>query len=71
VATIAADGSALKPMIIIERHSIDSDLRLFGIDDEKALIVYQPSGFITKPLFDDWFGQIYLPEVRRRRILNN
>jgi hypothetical protein len=67
VATIAADGSALKPMIIVERHTCDSDLRLFGIDESKCLIVFQKSGFITKALFDDWFGQIFLPEVRHRR----
>jgi hypothetical protein len=52
MASIAADGSVLKPEIIIPRQTVDIDLLLTGLTDEKVTIRSQPHGFVGTLLFN-------------------
>jgi hypothetical protein len=67
VAGICADGSYLKPMVVIPRHTIDGDLKLFGISERNCAIVHQPNGFIDRELFEEWFVSLFVPEIQARR----
>jgi hypothetical protein len=71
MACIAADGSAIKPQIIIPRKTIDDDLFLTGLTSEKVAVRSQPKGYVTVQLFDDWFSSIFLPELAARRAAYN
>jgi hypothetical protein len=67
MASIAADGSVLKPQIIIPRKTVDVDLLLTGLIDEKVTIRSQPHGFVDILLFDLWFETTFLSEFAMRR----
>jgi hypothetical protein len=67
MACIGADGSALKPEIIIPRKTVDADLVLTGLTAEKVSIRSQLRGFVDTELFDSWLEFIFLPELAERR----
>jgi hypothetical protein len=67
VASAAADGSYLKPFVIIPRKTVDTDCPFTGLTKEKLLVESQPKGFITTEIFEAWFGETLLPEFRARR----
>jgi hypothetical protein len=67
LACIALDGSFLRPTVIIPRKTVDSDLSLTGMTSEKVTVKSQPHGFINAPIFDSWFEETFLPELRTRR----
>jgi hypothetical protein len=71
IGCICADGSYAKPMMIIPRHTVDTDLTLLGISDRNCHICYQANGFIDRELFKYWFGQIFVPEIEQRRKMTN
>ena len=64
---IAADGSSLKPFVIVPRRTMEREIILNGYTSEKVTIVHQPNGFIDSKLFEDWADSIFFPEVQRRR----
>jgi hypothetical protein len=51
VACISADRSFLKPLIAIHRKTIDADVALTGLADEKLAIYSQPKVFIDRSIF--------------------
>jgi hypothetical protein len=69
VACIAADGSHMKPVIVIPRKTIDDDLFLTGLTGEKVAIYSQSKGYIDTPIFDAWLEDTFLPELIKRRHL--
>jgi hypothetical protein len=54
MACIAADGSHLKPTVIIPRKTIDSDLATTGLTTEKLNVSKQPKGFLVTELCENW-----------------
>jgi hypothetical protein len=66
VACIAANGSSLKPMIVIPRNTVNRDQFLLGWTDEKVVIRHQLNGFIKNEIFDAWMAEIFLPELAKR-----
>jgi hypothetical protein len=67
VACVAADGSFLKPTIIIPRKTIDLDLYTLGLTPEKVEIFQQCKGYIDRPFFDEWVAATFVLELERRR----
>jgi hypothetical protein len=67
IACIAADGSYLRPTVIIPRKTVDSDLPITGLTGEKVEIYKQPKGYIVTELFENWFETTLVPELRKRR----
>jgi hypothetical protein len=63
MASIAADSSVLKPEIIIPRKTVDVDLLLTGLTDEKLTIRSQPHSFVDTLLFDLWFETTFPPKL--------
>jgi hypothetical protein len=67
VACIAADGSYLKPCLVIHRKTFDNELALHGYTREKVTIYSQSKSFIDADIFCDWMEETFVPEVIRRR----
>jgi hypothetical protein len=63
----AADGSCLKPAVVIPRKTYDEDLLLFGITSEKVELYPQENGYISMPIFEDWFRAVFIPELEKPR----
>jgi hypothetical protein len=67
LACVAADGSHLKPAVVIPRKTYDEDLMLFGLTPEKVELYSQGTGYVEIPIFDDWMRSIFIPELAMRR----
>ena len=67
VACIAADGTATKPLVIIQRVTIRERLITEGWTPRKAMIEHSESGYINKPIFLRWINNVFIPDVERRR----
>lgn len=71
IGCIAADGTALKPMIVTPRKRIALNLKYHGYTDDVCSIVHQESGFVNAAVFDYWATTILFPEITHRRTLYN
>lgn len=69
IGCVAANGTKLKPIVIISRKTLEKALREAGYNDDNVIIVHQENGFNTALIFDYWADQILFPEIERRRIL--
>jgi hypothetical protein len=63
---IATDAEYIKPMIIVPRTSLDSELDSV-CPLNHFLPVHQPSGFITTDAFKTWFEEIFIPMLKEKR----
>jgi hypothetical protein len=66
LACLAADGLFLKPTVVIPRKAYDEDLLFFGITTEKVELYSQEKGHISKSIFDNWFGTVFIPKLEKR-----
>jgi hypothetical protein len=64
---ISADGSYLRPLLILPRKTIESELIEQGISEAHAKMVYQEHGFISTALFEEWCLEVFFPELEARR----
>jgi hypothetical protein len=70
VAAIAADGTGLKPLIIVPRLTIERELYLWGYQG-RVIFRYQEHGFVTITLFEKWVNKVLLPCYADQRELTN
>jgi hypothetical protein len=56
---IAADGTYLRPLLILPRKTIESELIEQGTNSELATMVHQEHGFILTVLFEDWCYEVF------------
>lgn len=66
VACIAADGTFMKPLIVVKRKTIEARAIRLGLWT-KVKVKYQETGYINSEVFDDWVEQIFIPDVNERR----
>lgn len=66
VACIAADGSYLKPLIVVKRKTIEARILRASLFD-KVVIKYQETGYINSDVFNYWVTEVFIPEVNERR----
>jgi hypothetical protein len=64
---IRSDGKYLKPLIIIERKSIEVELYELGFTPDVCYIRYQENGFITTALFEEWSKDVLLHDIEEQR----
>jgi hypothetical protein len=64
---IRSDGKYLKPLIIIQRKSIEIELYELGFTPDVCCIHYQENGFITTALFEQWVKDELVPDVEQQR----
>jgi hypothetical protein len=67
IACIAADGSFMRPALVISRKTFDDELLLLGYTPEKVEIYDQQKAYIDRDIFTDWFKDTFLVEVAARR----
>jgi hypothetical protein len=53
-------------LIVIHSKTIDADIALTELADEKVAIYSQPKGFIDQPIFWAWFEDVFIPEICQR-----
>ena len=64
---ICADGSTIKPMIILSRETIEKELLDHGYTPDKVQYGRSDSGFMNQELFLDWAKGSFIPEMRAKR----
>jgi hypothetical protein len=67
VACVAADGSFLKPAVVVSRKPVDLDLVTIGLTAEKVELFHQAKAYIDQSIFHDWLDSTFVSEVERRR----
>ena len=67
IAGICADGSALRPMIIVPRDTVEQELLLLGYTADKVQFGHSEKGFVNTSLFIEWGRSTLVPELRHRR----
>jgi hypothetical protein len=66
-ACIAADGYRMKPFIIVDRVTMESEMTYYGYDQSNVVISSQPNAFMTTKLFELWGSKVFFPTVQARR----
>jgi hypothetical protein len=64
---IAADGTSLKSMMIVQKSTAELELFEVGYTPDQPRLADRESGFFDGQLFLDWASNIFVPEVLRRR----
>ena len=67
IGAICADGSAVRPMIVLQRETVEKELLLRGYTPDKVLLTRSDSGFVNSRLFLQWGRDCLIPFVRQRR----
>jgi hypothetical protein len=67
IACIAADGSFIRPCLVISRKTFDDEILIQGFTPEKVEIYSQSKAYIDLDIFDDWFKDTFIPELVARR----
>ena len=69
LAGICADGHCLKPLLILQRDTMEAELLQLGYTVDKVHYARSDTGFMNTRIFLDWAEHTFLPEVRARRAL--
>jgi hypothetical protein len=67
IACIAADGSFVRPAVILARKTYEDEILLTGLTNEKIEFYSQENSFINGEIFEDWFKDTLCPDIQRRR----
>ena len=67
LAGICADGYCLKPMLVLQRDTMERELLRLGYTIDKVCYGHSETGFMNTALFLFWAEHAFLPEVRDRR----
>ena len=65
---ISLSGTLLKPLLVLKRKTIDTELIENGYED-KAIYSYSESGYINGELFTRWLCEALLPYIQVQRQL--
>jgi hypothetical protein len=67
LAAIAASGTTLKPLIIVQRKSVEKELLDLGYTPDVCSLFYQENGFIDTAIFQYWLINILIPYIEAER----
>jgi hypothetical protein len=67
LACIFADGSFIRPTLVIPRKTFGDELLLHGYTPEKVEIYSQGKGYVDQDIFEDWTKDTLVLELQRRR----
>ena len=67
IAAICADGTALKPMVVVQRDTVEKELMLRGYTPDNVLLGRSETGFVNTRLFIEWAKRCLFPQMRQRR----
>ena len=67
VACIAADGTAVKPLVVVTHRTTRDTLRLKCWGDDKVCFRNSERGYVNHELFMGWLRSAFIPSVDERR----
>ena len=67
LAGICADGSALKPLVIVQRDTLERELLVRGYTADKIMFETTEKGYMNTEVFIKWGKKCFIPEMQRRR----
>ena len=67
LAAVAADGTHLKPLVIVPRKSIDAELILAGYTPERAVFAHTNNGYINSEIFRLYIENVFIPYINCTR----
>ena len=67
VACICADGTYMKPLIVVKRKTIEARILRTSLWN-KLRIEHEDTGYINSKIFDAWLEKVFIPEVNKRRL---
>ena len=65
--TVAADGRCVKPLIIVPRSTLESEVLLAGYTPEETVFARSANGYITGELFQKYISDVVIPYINIRR----
>ena len=68
IAAITADGGALKPLVVVQRATLDVEFREAGYTNDRLLLSKSETGFINTAIFQEWVEKCYLSDLWRKRV---
>ena len=54
IGVICGDGAALKPLIVVHRETVETELLLCGYTSDKVILKRSDTGFVNTGLFIEW-----------------
>ena len=63
---IFADGTFIKPLIIVPRKTIELELFDIGLTPDKVIVMFQENGFVDTHCFLTWASNVFFPEIANR-----
>jgi hypothetical protein len=66
IGGVCADEGCMRPLLVIAWHTVDTNLRPFGISKTNCKTRHQTSEFVDQEIFEDWTVKMSLPEVVER-----
>lgn len=69
LAAICADGHCLRPMVVLQRETIERELLEMGYTDQVVTYGHSETGFMNSSLFLQLAERSFFPEIRQRRAL--
>ena len=67
LATVCADGGTVKPLVIVPRATIESELLLAGYTQDRVVLAHSDSGFVTTEIFTRYLRDVLIPHINFRR----
>lgn len=67
LVAISADGRTVKPLVVLQRETIEIELLNMGYTADVVLFGRSDTGFMNTRLFLDWAKRSFFPEIRQRR----
>jgi hypothetical protein len=67
LGAIAASGASLKPLVIVHRETIETELYECGYTPDQATFATQENAFITGELFNQWTQEVLFPYFEATR----
>jgi hypothetical protein len=64
---ISAGGGYLKPLIIVPRKSVETELYNLGFTPNNVMIKSQENGFLNTEIFEEWIEECFVPAVAAER----
>lgn len=71
IAGIFADGTYTKPLIVIDRKTIEEELIVQGYNESIIAFKFKSNGFIDTQISNDWADEILFHEFEKRREISN
>jgi hypothetical protein len=70
LGAISASGTSLKPLVIVNRQTIETELYKFGYTRDRVILAQQENAFITADLFNECAEEVLFPyfEITRQTL---